>query len=144
MQTFLPFPDFTQSSKCLDDKRLGKQRVECLQILQTLKNGSGWINHPAVQMWKGYENALIEYGIAICTEWKSRGFNDTCLDKIRQFKSSKPLIKPSFINNKKFHDSHKSNLLRKKPEYYSKFNWSVPRDLQYIWPKKYGNVKNSD
>ena len=39
MQTFLPYPDFEQSAKSLDNKRLGKQRVECLQILQTLQKG---------------------------------------------------------------------------------------------------------
>lgn len=36
MQTFLPYPDFNKSAQCLDDKRLGKQRAECLQILKVL------------------------------------------------------------------------------------------------------------
>lgn len=39
MQTFLPFPNFTMTALVLDQKRLGKQRVECLQILKTLKQG---------------------------------------------------------------------------------------------------------
>lgn len=39
MQTFLPYPDFAQSAACLDNKRLGKQRVECLQILRALSKG---------------------------------------------------------------------------------------------------------
>ena len=39
MQTFLPFPDFKMSAQVLDYKRLGKQRVEALQILKTLKIG---------------------------------------------------------------------------------------------------------
>jgi hypothetical protein len=39
MQTFLPYPDFRESARVLDNKRLGKQRVECLQILQTLAKG---------------------------------------------------------------------------------------------------------
>jgi len=33
MQTFLPYPDFLQSLQSLDNKRLGKQRVETFQIL---------------------------------------------------------------------------------------------------------------
>lgn len=37
MQTFLPYPDFSASARVLDDKRLGKQRVECLQILKALQ-----------------------------------------------------------------------------------------------------------
>lgn len=37
MQTFLPYPDFSASARVLDDKRLGKQRVECLQILNAMQ-----------------------------------------------------------------------------------------------------------
>ena len=36
MQTFLPYPDFARSAQALDMRRLGKQRVEVLQILGTL------------------------------------------------------------------------------------------------------------
>ena len=39
MQTFLPFINFDKSAHVLDNKRLGKQRVEGLQILNTLKKG---------------------------------------------------------------------------------------------------------
>ena len=49
MQTFLPYPDFVASARCLDRRRLGKQRVEVLQLLRALLvPGSGWANHPAV------------------------------------------------------------------------------------------------
>ncbi|MDQ1681515.1 MAG: hypothetical protein QOH99_56, partial [Frankiaceae bacterium] len=34
MQTFLPYADFGASARVLDDRRLGKQRVETLQILR--------------------------------------------------------------------------------------------------------------
>ena len=34
MQTFLPYPDFARSARCLDNRRLGKQRVESYQILR--------------------------------------------------------------------------------------------------------------
>ena len=36
MQTFLPYADFSKSAGVLDRMRLGKQRVETLQILQKL------------------------------------------------------------------------------------------------------------
>lgn len=36
MQTFLPYPDFSKSASVLDKRRLGKQRVENLQIMQVL------------------------------------------------------------------------------------------------------------
>jgi hypothetical protein len=36
MQTFMPYSDFEKTARCLDNKRLGKQRVEAWQILNTL------------------------------------------------------------------------------------------------------------
>ena len=33
MQTFLPFADFAETAAVLDHRRLGKQRIEVLQIL---------------------------------------------------------------------------------------------------------------
>ena len=66
MQTFLPYPDFKQSAACLDYRRLGKQRVEGVQILKAIlgekslndKPYKGWLNHPATLMWKPYPIAL--------------------------------------------------------------------------------------
>ena len=62
MQTFLPYDDFVLSLDCLDYRRLGKQRVEAMQLLNAMKREKGgWINHPATKMWRGYEKALTEY-----------------------------------------------------------------------------------
>jgi hypothetical protein len=36
MQTFLPYPDFRESLQVLDNKRLGKQRVEAYQIISAI------------------------------------------------------------------------------------------------------------
>ena len=138
MQTFLPYPDFSKSAHCLDMKRLGKQRVEVLQILKSLKEGGGWQNHPAVKMWKGYEEALVLYGEVICDVWTEKGYKDTCLDKIYKIVGVSGLMLPRFLppwlGNKNFHRSHKSNLLRKDPEFYGKYGWDVPADLPYVWP----------
>ena len=64
MQTFLPYKGFRQSAQALDYKRLGKQRVEALQIHNIVsgkRTTGGWVNHPAVKMWQGYANALAVY-----------------------------------------------------------------------------------
>jgi hypothetical protein len=63
MQTFLPYASFSESAKALDYKRLGKQRVECRQILRALEHGGGWANHPATRLWRGYETALKAYSL---------------------------------------------------------------------------------
>lgn len=184
MNTFLAYPDFKQSLISLDYTRHGKQRVEAKQIHNTLTgNSQGWKNHKAVKMWKGYEEALkLYHNIAIET-WI-----------IKKYKNNMPLFDisskiefPKWLGNKDFHDSHKSNLLRKgktdaivkylskkygkykdwhwrfnlpksknmitikqinylhkqecpnfdvnKYNWYTQFNWNIPDNLPYIWPK---------
>ena len=74
MQTFLPFESFAETAAVLDRRRLGKQRVEVLQILRALtREDYGWRSHPAVLMWKGYEEALGAYGRAIVDAWTALG-----------------------------------------------------------------------
>lgn len=142
MQTFLPLPDFRESARVLDDKRLGKQRVEVLQILRALDGvGKPWSQHPAVRMWRGHEPALIQYGLRICFEWMGRGFQDTVCLKLKDMQitqaareRSAVLQMPRWMGNEKMHASHRSNLLRKNPTHYGQFGWTEPRDLPYHWP----------
>lgn len=137
MQTFLPYEDFVNSASCLDRARLGKQRSEVITILKALIENNHWINHPAVKMWRGYIPALVRYGLAICDEWISRGYKDTCRERILAFCSEdeiKTAVLPPWLGDIKFHNSHRSNLLRKDPIYYGQFNWNVPTDLPYVWP----------
>ena len=137
MQTFLPYQDFKESAKCLDYRRLGKQRVEVLQLLNSFSrlDYKGWKNHPAREMWRGHENALVMYGQAICNEWISRGYKDTCFGKITaHYHFNKSSTLPLWIDNKDIHLSHKSNLIRKYPEHYSPLWPDVPNNLEYVWP----------
>ena len=177
MQTYLPYADFEKTAKCLDNKRLGCQRKECLQILQTLQVGpyqcysrflfsdtslkpatkneylaylkgegncsfghvyrkTPWYNHPAVQMWKGYEQALIEYADFICFEWASRGFEENCRVKLTQFETLRFPIYPHWLGNEKVHVAYRSNLLRKNPQHYRQFWPNEPDNLPYYWPTK--------
>lgn len=39
VQTFLPYEDFDKTASVLDRSRLGKQRVETLQLLKALTTG---------------------------------------------------------------------------------------------------------
>jgi hypothetical protein len=137
VQTFLPYASFERSARCLDRQRLGKQRVETLQILKTLAgNSKGWQNHPAVTMWRGCESVLVDYGVAICLEWLRRGYKDTCLGKIEAYRDifAASSAKPSWLGWRTFHRSHQSNLLRKAPEHYGQY-FNVPADLEYEWPR---------
>lgn len=139
MQTFVPYADFAESAKVLDMRRLGKQRVETLQIIQTLipvtgRKHHGWRNHPATKMWQENIAGLAAYGVAICDEWISRGYRDTCRDKISSHIAPDPTDLPSWWGDPRVHDSHKSNLLRKDFSFYVRYSWAVPTDTPYFWP----------
>ena len=109
MQTFLPYADFAQTASVLDDKRLGKQRVETLQIMTALVTHQGWVNHPATKMWLGYEYSLLEYQYAICFEWHVvRGHKDTCLRKTGEMFWRVPYLfedhcDPYWLGDERFH-----------------------------------------
>jgi hypothetical protein len=148
MQTFLPFPDFEASARALDVKRLGKQRVECIQVLRGLtRSDYGWRHHPAVLMWKGYEEALGRYAYTVCEVWLERGFGDTCaatigrdlreagvVDVRSQRKLAAAGAVPPWLGDPAFHRSHQSALVRKDPLHYRPLFPEVPDDLDYVWP----------
>lgn len=48
-----PISNILYTAKILDDRRLGKQRVEAMQIIDAIeKDGKGWKNHPATAAWR--------------------------------------------------------------------------------------------
>lgn len=124
MQTFLPFSDFDKCARVLDCRRLGKQRLESVQILGTLSGKSkGWIHHPAVKMWKGYERCLIDYNLAICEEWIKRGYRDSMTEKTLSYLDvfEGKGVEPPWMGRKYLHDSYKGILFHKNPEHYKQF-----------------------
>jgi len=130
VQTFLPYPNFKESALVLDRARLGKQRVEANQILNAIKDPhNGWRHHPAVKMWRGYENALCLYRNTMIQEWIRRGYVNNMpllfFDAVQN---------PWWLGLEEFHASHRSNLLRKDPKFYGQYGWLEPSDLPYFWP----------
>jgi hypothetical protein len=148
VQTFLPYPDFRRSAEALDAKRLGKQRVECLQVLRGLTVPTyGWRHHPAVKMWRGHEEALGRYTFTVCEVWTDNGRADTVaatmtaelaalgLAAIRsQAELAEAGALPGWLGDEDFHRAHRSALLRKDPDHYRPLFGDVPNDLPYVWP----------
>lgn len=145
MQTFLPHADFDASASVLDDKRLGKQRVETLQVMKALTvPGYGWQHHPVTAMWRGHRAALMDYQEAVCAEWVRRGFADTCLEKaLAELGAAVPdldaylggeFLPPDWLGREDVHRSHRSKLLQKAPELYRDVFPDDPDDLDYVWP----------
>jgi hypothetical protein len=132
MQTFVPLETFEDIAACLDYRRLGKQRVECLQILNALDTGkSSWASHPATLMWYGYEAALRAYQSVMIKEWIRRGYNNTMAIPRRGGRLKLPEWWGGPI-----HSTHRAALLYKAPEHYSQFGWSETPELNYHWPTK--------
>lgn len=149
MQTFLPYPEFLRSARSLDLRRLGKQRVETLQVLRGLTwPRYGWRHHPAVKMWAGYEEALVRYGLDVCAVWGETGRADTCATSlatdlaaacgITGVRSQEELAAagelPSWLGRDDLHRSHRASLLRKDPDHYAPIFGEPPSDLPYVWP----------
>ena len=134
MQTFIPYPTIADSVAHLarDRRRLGKQRVEVVQILGTLAGRSrGWANHPAVRMWRHHARFLAEYGLVVCAAWTAFGYRDTCADRIRELAATFPeseAAAPPWWGRDDVHGSHLRAL---------ELKWQGRGDkarLQYVWP----------
>lgn len=139
MQTFLPYPDLRASCVVLDDRRLGKQRVETFQVLRALTWPEyAWKNHPAVRMWRGFVPALVEYGVESCREWTRRGYADAVAEQLLAWTGGEPpsgAPLPPWFGLEQLHLSHRSALLRKDPDHYRPlFGPHEPDDLPYLWP----------
>lgn len=136
MQTFVPYgSDFRRTAEVLDRQRLGKQRVEAWQIIKALTMQQyGWQNHPAVKMWRGHTEALAQYGIVMCREWIGRGYNDTLLERFYPYAPSMQSDWPEWLDRPDVIISHRSNLIRKRPDIYQIIWPDVSDDIPYVWP----------
>jgi hypothetical protein len=148
VQTFLPYSDFERTARVLDTKRLGKQRVEVIQVIRALTvPGYGWASHPAALMWRGHLEALGRYGFTMCEVWTEGGFGDSCAatigsdlaaDGVTEIRSYAQLVAegglPDWLFDPELQRSHQSALVRKNPEHYRKYFPDVPADLEYVWP----------
>jgi hypothetical protein len=167
MQSFLISPtSFEETAQLLDNKRLHKQTLEawqCLMVMAKLdKDGNyrepkGWINHPVVRMWRGHETLLVSYISATYFEWRSRGYKSTLLEKtyatydrgVEVGTIDPKLTVPAWMLDTEYYgklcSTHRTALLCKNYEWYSKFNWPEDSGIQpatydYLWPHQNGYV----
>lgn len=161
MQTFIPVAtdNFDEHAKFLDDRRLLKQSLEGWQIMLVLleldpqgeyRKPKGWVNHPAVKMWRDHEPALFLYVLAMTREWKRRGYKTTIDEKATKtidrawqmgLISDLSSLPNWMLDPDKFESiasSHRRALLTKKYEWYSQFGWpedtgTAPESYEYVW-----------
>lgn len=135
VNTFLVSIDLEENARMLDNQRLGKQRVEAMQIINVLeKGGKGWSNHKCTVMWRGYVDCLKHYTNTIIREWERRGYKNT----METYEVPPYFEKPWWlaVGWKPLLFSHQAMLIRKQPSHYKKL-FSPPAeyfDVGYIWP----------
>lgn len=161
---FIIKPDIYETARMLDNKRLGKQRVEAKQIIEiledydsgNLESKKAWVNHPATKSWIGFTNHLKVYFNIIVREWINRGFvnNMSLYDidetpynivpcnfdgKTATYDVSKfdSFSFPFWISFPPFYMSHQAALCRKDPKYYKSLLCSKLNpylEFGYLWP----------
>lgn len=150
MQTFVPYADFVESAAVLDSRRLNKQLLEGRQVYHILtenRTSGAWVNHPAVKMWRNYDNALYVYLSAVRYECDKRGIstqkNWDAITKMYEWNWDRGnrVIMPPWWGDDRVHLSHRQNLYTKDPEYYAFFDddnrlkkVSCCDKCNYFWP----------
>ncbi len=115
MQTFLPFSDFHETARVIDNSRLGNQ---CYRESWTLYRG-GWPNHPASKMWQGHWRVFAEYNLALVKSMRERGNwqKDVIWRWARRWheiKETEPDTGPPiWLGREDIHSSHRAVLLFK-------------------------------
>jgi DNA-binding transcriptional regulator YiaG len=141
MQTFVPELTFQACAEVLDWRRLGKQRVEVLQMASAILDPSaGWSSHPAVTMWRGHGAALLTYGLVVCDEWIGRGYRDTTRPKLvamlpLMVSLGERIERPQWWGVQEVHDSHKAKLHRKDMSHYGQYFVYERFHHEYVWPE---------
>jgi hypothetical protein len=134
--TFFISSNPKRTARKLDNRRLGKQRVEAKQIIDALEGKTkGWNNHPCTRSWIGYTDALKDYCNIMIKEWIKRGKNNT----MKLYKLEEEPEYPPWASCKKVHYSHQARLIQKDPNFYTD-KFSPPEEcltLGYIWPYKW-------
>lgn len=132
----------------LDLKRLGKQIIEAGQILRALHDPEyGWQSHPAVNMWRGHERALLTYADACQHVWLERRPHNNAhqayanlVEWLRErghgHRPSRSMsVPPAWWGLREVHNSHRAVLMRKDPDWYTPLFSDHTTDVpDYVWP----------
>jgi len=151
MQTFLPYADFYQSYQSLDKTRLQKQILETTQLLDCILNlptktgkpRKGWMDHPALLMWKNNPGSLVNYLRAGIKEAQNRNIKtDYAQSKLLQYETfNLDPRQPIWLGDSNIHSSHKSRLLQKGWEQKFKGQKNTNKIIEWYqsfkWPEMY-------
>ena len=151
MQVFRPYVDHRRSAEFLDDRRLGRQRVEAKQVLLAilrrrgvLRDGRrGWLNHPVVLMYDAgpYIDDLVEYFYAVVEEWTRRGYkSNISLDDVESLLREVEGIPGTPVTEDLAREYRRVLLLKEPCHYYRKLSATELEELLKTPPRPYPGV----
>lgn len=124
MQTFLPYPDYEESARALDYRRLGAQINE-VQIIAgaLLEIDEGFRNHAITKAWEGCTMQLVTFGLACEDEWERRGYkvraNRIKLEwMLTCAAEDENMGRPDWFGNPEVHAEYQGLLVWKDPTFY--------------------------
>ncbi len=109
--TWMPYSSYRKCAACFSDSDLKHMRVNVLRVLQYLERGSHSHRQRAAELWRGFEQSLIRYGIAIALECHQRGFSDKSLLTLRSKYRAGNGKKPDWVYWTDLQHSHRAYLL---------------------------------
>lgn len=151
MRIYMPYPDFKDCAKCFTLKRLTKMRHDVMQILYMLSGRNHpsmgdrfFYNSPPKKVWGFVPLTLVDYGLALCSEYESRmnkpdPVRDRLMDRHRWFVRNfgdYSSERPRFLDSEQMHKSHRAILARQDKKHYAKFGFAVDPDDEkvFYWP----------
>lgn len=149
MLTLLPYEDFSETAKVLDDRRLTRARIHALECLNHVlglpvkepkKEGT-----PPHRLWYGYPAYLALYGTELCLEYIDRQLLDPknliqeFVDRTRWYSldpEGPKWDRPPWLSDEQLHRSHRAHLVSVYPSYYGAF-WPdlLGVESELYWPR---------
>ncbi len=109
--TWMPYSSYRKCASCFADRDLKQMRVNILRVLRYLERNSNRTRNKAAELWRGFEQSLIRYGIAIALECRQRGFSDKSLFTLRAKYRHGCSQKPDWVYWSDLQESHRAYLL---------------------------------
>lgn len=123
MEMYLPYPDFHESVRCLDDLRLKRQLEDAHNLLLVLLNVSNvGADDPIVDMWRGFVPAVGCYMNAVIIELKKRDMPvDVPPFPVQAFGDEIQI--PDWVGDDVVHSQSRKRLVEVDPDWYGQLGW---------------------
>lgn len=148
MIVYMPEESVRDSVKALGHADLEQQFLDIIEILGILTHGYP-DDHPAIEMWRGYEDALFEYLLETKEELANRGiYKSSDWDNAFKIYNEFPIAGiewPEWMDNHLLHKSHRQRLFLNDPDEYDKYSWDAidpmilcHNECYVLWPTHIG------